>query len=558
MLSRLVIKNIALIDSLEVELAGGMNVMTGETGAGKSIIVDSMNLALGERADRELIRTGAKKAVVEAWFSDVPQSVNDILLVQEIEPEDDLVLCRELSAAGKNICRVNGTLVTLTVLKQISDQLVDIHGQHEHQSLLHEKNHIAMLDSFDERIKQAKKEVAKAYKEYMAISKRLQSLFGNDGDRERRIDMLKFQIDEIQKANITEGEEQNLVSQKKRLNAAEKIMDALSSSYDLLYESETANVLAALKDVSSRLKNITDVDERYEEMSGKVDETYYALEEIAAGIRDEMDECYFDADELEEIEERLHLISSLTKKYGDPLISGEYLKTAEQELADLIDSEALVEQLTKQKNDFKTVLYKKSAALSNIRKEAAAVFQQRITEQLSDLGMSSASFTVTFADISDEDSCAYSKNGIDNVAFYISTNRGEPQKPLRKIASGGEVSRIMLALKNISADKDGIATMIFDEIDTGISGRMAQVVAEKLKNISRGRQVVCVTHLPQIASIADRHFVISKHSDESTTTTLLKHIDGETRVVEIARLAGGDSSVAAQHAKEMLERAADF
>lgn len=558
MLSKLVIKNIALIDSLEVELASGMNVMTGETGAGKSIIVDSMNLALGERADRELIRTGAKKAVVEAWFADVPQSVNDILLTQEIEPEDDLVLCRELSAAGKNICRVNGTLVTLTVLKQISDQLVDIHGQHEHQSLLHEKNHIAMLDSFDERIKQARNEVAKSYKEYMAIRKRLLSLFGDDGDRERRIDMLKFQIDEIQKANITEGEEQDLVLQKKRLNAAEKIMEALSSSYDLLYESEAANVLALLKDVSSRLKNISDVDERYEEMSTKVDEAYYALEEIATGIRDEMDECYFDADELEELEERLHIISSLAKKYGDPLITGEYLKTAEQEFADLIDSEALVEQLTQQKDSCKAELYKKSVALSNIRKEAAEVFQQRITEQLSDLGMSSAKFSVTFDDILDNDHCTYSKNGIDSIAFYISTNRGEPQKPLRKIASGGEVSRIMLALKNISADKDGIPTMIFDEIDTGISGRMAQVVAEKLKNISRGRQVVCVTHLPQIASIADRHFVISKHSDESTTTTSLKHIDGEPRVVEIARLAGGNSSVAAQHAKEMLERAADF
>lgn len=558
MLSKLVVKNIALIDSLEVELAGGMNVMTGETGAGKSIIVDSMNLALGERADRELIRTGAKKAVVEAWFADVSQSVNDILVAQEIEVEDDLVLCRELSAAGKNTCRINGTLVTLTVLKQISDQLVDIHGQHEHQSLLHEKNHITMLDSFDERIKQAKKQVAKAYKEYTTISKRLESLIGNDGDRERRIDILRFQIDEIQKANISEGEEQELVLQKKRLNASEKIMEALSSSYSLLYEAEAANVLASLKDVSSKLKSITDVDERYEEMSTKVDEAYYALEEIATGIRDEMDECYYDADELEEIEERLHIISSLAKKYGDPLITGDYLKTAEQELTDLIDSEALVEQLTQQKNDCKAELYKESVALSNIRKEVAEVFQQRITEQLSDLGMSSASFTVTFADICDQDSCTYSKNGIDDIAFYISTNRGEPQKPLRKIASGGEVSRIMLALKNISADKEGIPTMIFDEIDTGISGRMAQVVAEKLKNISRGRQVVCVTHLPQIASIADRHFVISKHSDESTTTTSLKHIDGESRIVEIARLAGGDSSVAAQHAKEMLERAADF
>ncbi len=557
MLNRLIIKNIALIDALEVEFSDGLNVLSGETGAGKSIIIDSVNLVLGERADRELIRTSAQSASVEAWFGDV-RDVDDILSEQQIETDGELVLSRELMASGKNVCRVNGTLVTLSVLKALSDRLVDIHGQHEHQSLLSEKNHMAMLDGFDGVIRKAAAVVAKEYEEYTALLKRQKSLFGSDGDRERRIDILKFQISEIKQAAVKEGEEDELLAQRARMNAAEKIMEALSAAYAALYEAEPLNVLSALKDTGRRLQGIGDVDARYADMAAKIDETYYALEEVASAVRDEMNEEFFDPDALERIEDRLALIGSLKRKYQDPLVSGGFLCRAEQELEDLLGSEALQKELEAKLIVLRQQLYGSSVKLSALRRDAAARFEQLVVEQLADLGMSAACFEVRFEQQPDVEEAIFSPEGIDTVEFYISTNRGEPVKPLRKVASGGEVSRIMLALKTIAADRGGIPTMIFDEIDTGISGRIAQVVAEKLIGISRGRQVVCVTHLPQIASMADRHFLISKHSDETSTHTRLSAMETPERTREVARLTGGDSDVSLAHATEMLRRAEHF
>ncbi len=557
MLNRLIIKNIALIDVLEVDFADGLNVLSGETGAGKSIIIDSVNLVLGERADRELIRTGAQTASVEAWFGDVPD-VGDILSEQQIEADGELVLTRELTASGKNICRVNGTLVTLSVLKALSDRLVDIHGQHEHQSLLSEKNHMAMLDGFDAKIREAAAIVSQQYEEYSAVKKRQKSLFGSDGDRERRIDILKFQISEIKQAAVKEGEEDELLAQRARLNAAEKITEALTASYAALYEAEPFNVLSALKDTGRRLQGIGDVDTRYADMAARVDEAYYALEEVACAVRDEMNEEFFDPEALERIEDRLALIGSLRRKYQDPLLAGAFLRRAEQELEDLLDSEALLKELEAKAKTLKQQLYDSSVKLSALRRDAAKRFEKLVVAQLGDLGMSAACFEVRFADQPGIGEAVLTPDGIDTVEFYISTNRGEPVKPLRKVASGGEVSRIMLALKTIAADRGGIPTMIFDEIDTGISGRIAQVVAEKLIGISRGRQVVCVTHLPQIASMADRHFLISKHSDETSTRTQLRAMDMPERTREVARLTGGDSNVSLAHAAELLQRAEDF
>lgn len=558
MLSRLVIKNIALINEIEISLCGGMNVLSGETGAGKSIIVDSVNLVLGERADREFIRTGQQNASVEAWFEGAPKAVSGILAAQQIETDGELVLSRELSVSGKNVCRINGVLVTLALLKDISDLLVDIHGQHEHQSLFDEKNHIGMLDSFDGRIDAAKAGVQAAYREYADAERRLKSLFGAVGDRERRIDILQFQIDEILKANIAAGEEDELLVKKKRMNASEEIMDALSAAYDSLYDSEAFNALSAIKDISGKLSSLGRIDEKYEQMAAAVNESYYSLEETASDIRREMDLCSFDPNELEEIEERLLLISNLKRKYEDPSITGEYITKAEQELADLVNSEKLAAELTEKTARLKAILYEKSVKLSEFRREAAAAFGRKMMQQLADLGMSASKFSVKFADLDSIEQCAFSDNGIDTVEFYISTNAGEPEKPLRKIASGGEVSRIMLAIKNIAADRGGIPTMIFDEIDTGISGRMAQVVAEKLQTISRSRQVICVTHLPQIACMGDRHFLVSKESDGKSTKTNLFELGGEERVSEIARLSGGDSDVAKDHAREMLIKAKNF
>jgi DNA repair protein RecN (Recombination protein N) len=300
------------------------------------------------------------------------------------------------------------------------------------------------------------------------------------------------------------------------------------------------------------------VDEKFEALAARADEAYYALEELSDDVRREADECSFDADELEETEERLALIHTLTRKYGDPLVTGAFFKKAEQELADLADSEALAQELADKAARLRADLYEKSVHLSNLRREAAQTFERRVTEQFADLGMTAAEFAVQFAPQEDEERCTFTRNGIDTVEFYISANRGEPLKPLRKVASGGEVSRIMLALKNIAADRGGIPTMIFDEIDTGISGRMAQVVAEKLYQISTGRQVICVTHLPQIASMADKHFLVTKETDETSTHSDLIPLDADARVREIARLAGGDTAVTHAHAQEMLDRALAF
>lgn len=557
MLSRLVIKNIALIDEIEITLSEDLNVLSGETGAGKSIIVDSVNLALGERADRDFIRTGSGSASVEAWFTDIPEAVKSLLDEQQIETDGELVLSRELSAAGKNVCRINGVLITLSLLKTVSDLLVDIHGQHEHQSLFDEKNHIAILDGFDSRLDRAKAEVEAAYNEYTQALSKLKSLFGSEGDRERRIDILRFQIGEIKQANISQGEEDELLLKKKRMNASEQIIGALGAAYEALYSSEPLSVLSALRDISGRLRGLGSVDKKYEDMAASVDEAYYSLAETASDIRQDVDSCSFDANELEETEERLLLISNLKRKYQDPCAGGEYIKKAEIELAELTDSKALAAQLSEKTEKLKAALYEKSLKLSDMRKQAASVFEQKMTEQLSDLGMNSASFSVNFMTGAADD-CVFTRSGIDTVEFYISTNRGEPEKPLKKVASGGEVSRIMLALKNIAADKGGIPTMIFDEIDTGISGRMARVVAEKLQSISKSRQVVCVTHLPQIASMADRHFIVSKESDSTSTRTFLFELSGEDRVSEIARLSGGDSDVAKDHAREMLIKAKNY
>jgi DNA repair protein RecN (Recombination protein N) len=557
MLNRLSIKNIALIDALEVDFTGGMNVLSGETGAGKSIIIDSVNLVLGERADREMIRTGAPSAAVEAWFSDA-RGVEDILAEQQIESDGELVLSRELSASGRNVCRVNGALVTLAVMKAISDKLVDVHGQHEHQSLMDEKNHLAMLDSFDEAIGQAASEAAQARDTYAAIQKRIKSLFGSEGERERRIDILKFQVNELKQAAIAEGEEDELIAQRTRLNAAERIMEALSAAYETLYEAEPVSAMSALRDVSRRLSGIADVDARSGDLAARVDEAYYTLEEVASAVRRGMDEALFDPDALERIEDRLALIVSLRRKYGDPLVTGAYLAGLEQELDDLLGSAALLSELNAKEQAQREALYARCKALSEMRRAAAQRFEALVTRQLHDLGMGDACFEVRFAPLPDIGDAVFSADGFDTVEFYISTNRGEPVKPLRKVASGGEVSRIMLALKTVSADRGGIPTMIFDEIDTGISGHIAQVVAEKLAVLSRGRQVVCVTHLPQIASMGDRHFLISKASDETATRTSLTALDGDGRVREIARLTGGGSGASLMHAAELLAQASAF
>jgi len=560
MLQHLHIKNIALIEDLSIDFAPGLNVLTGETGAGKSIIVDSMNLVLGERADRELIKTGRESALVEAVFDIAKPDFAPVLEEYGFHPDDTLVFSRELYASGKNICRVNGHLTTLSILKELSDRLVDLHGQHEHQSLLDEKKHLSFLDKYaGGRIAPFLQETAGAFDAYRDVQKRLSGLTGLEGERDRRLDILHFQIDEISRAKLSESEEEDLTAEREKLLNSEKITSALNTGYDAVYNggAEGQPVLSTLKNVIGEIDGIKALDNRYEKTLEKLNDIYYSLEETAFDIRDLKDEFYFDPERLEEIENRLHTIRTLKRKYGGSIENTlAFLEKAKKEYNDLLDSENLIAALNEELNAHKEKLKEASERLSGERKRCAKSFEKDVMRQLSDLGLGNCTFEVRFLKDSEG---AFTRLGIDTVEFFISTNAGEPVKPLKKVVSGGEVSRIMLGLKNISAGLDDIQCMIFDEIDTGISGQMAHVVGEKMLQISRARQVICVTHLAQIASLADRHFLITKLSNEQATKTGMEMLKEESRVREIARLAGGSESAAAfSHAAEMLARAEEI
>jgi DNA repair protein RecN (Recombination protein N) len=556
MLQHLHIKNIALIEDLSIDFAPGLNVLTGETGAGKSIIVDSMNLVLGERADRDLIKTGRESALVEAVFDTDKPEFSAVLAEYGFEGDDALIFSRELYASGKNICRVNGHLTTLSVLKELSDRLVDLHGQHEHQSLLDEKKHLSFLDKYaGDAIAPPLAETAAAYEAYRDVQKRLSGITGLEGERDRKLDILRFQIDEIERAKLNPAEEEELTAEREKMLNSEKITSALNTGYDTVYGGgEGHPVLSRLKHVIGEIDGIKALDTRYEKTLEKLNDIYYSLEEAAFEMRELKDEFYFDPERLEEIENRLHTVRTLKRKYGGSVEAAlGFLDKAQREYNDLLDSENLIASLNEELKAREQKLKDASGRLSKKRRECAKRFEKDVMQQLKDLGLGNSVFEARFLE---DPAQGYSRIGTDTVEFYISTNPGEPLKPLKKVVSGGEVSRIMLALKNISAGLEDIQCMIFDEIDTGISGAMAHVVGEKMLRIARARQVICVTHLAQIASLADRHFLITKQSDKGVTHTGLELLKEERRVKEIARLAGGSESAAAfSHAAEMLERA---
>jgi DNA repair protein RecN (Recombination protein N) len=557
MLSHLHIKNIALIDELDIDFAPGLNVMTGETGAGKSIIVDSMNLVLGERADRDLIKSGEENASVEAVFDISNTSLKSTLEEYGLSGGDDtLVFSRELSSAGKNICRINGRLATLSVLKEISDRMVDLHGQHEHQSLLDEKKHLSFLDKYaGEPVRALREQTACIFEDYRAAQKKLRDIAGKEGERDRRLDILQFQMNEIKNAKISEGEEEALLFERDKMQNSEKITTALGFGYDALYEGAGGEpILGMLKQVNQGLSEISRLDERYAKLQERLQEAYYGMEEAAFELRDLKDEFSFDPKRLEEIENRLELLHTLKRKYGGSIGAIlDFYTQAQNEYNDLLDSEHLIGELNKIIVDIKEKLLQVSGQLTQKRREAALRFEQDVMAQLADLGLKSARFEVRFLETPED---AFSAEGSDTVEFYIATNPGEPLKPLKKVVSGGEISRIMLGLKNISAGLDELQCLIFDEIDTGISGHMAHVVGEKMRNISQKRQVICVTHLAQIAALADRHFLITKQTGADRAQTSVLHLSRDRRVLEIARLAGGSESPAAlAHAEELLARA---
>lgn len=558
MLQSLYLENIALIEKLGIELFPGFNVLTGETGAGKSIIIDAVNFVLGERTSRDLIRNGAARAKVEAVFSlnegDAAFAALDALGIEC--DGNELILSRELSAAGRNACRVNGTLVPVASLKSVSDTLVDIHGQHEHQALLDAENHISYLDAYchAESLPIIEKIDAIVSRRSELMLKR-NSGFASEREREREMDMLRYQIEEIASANLEAGEEERLSAEKTVLLNAERIRTALETAHMALSGAEEGSALSAIDTARRSMRDIAALNKDYEALGDKIEELYYAAEDISFALRDTSENVESDMQRLEEIEQRLKLISDLKRKYGRTVEDViDFGKDAGTKLNELENAEALAAELDAKLDKLKAEYNVAADELSKVRRAAGDRLKRDVLNELKDLGMAKAMFDVALSDASGGEP---RKGGRETAEFMLSANPGEPLKPLEKVASGGELSRIMLCFKSIFADNDRVPTLIFDEIDTGISGRTAAVVGEKMLGIAKKHQVICVTHLAQIAALADAHLMVRKYDDGKNTFVETRQLNEEEKVQRIAQMMDGesDSPSALTHARELIARA---
>ena len=558
MLQSLYLENIALIEKLGIELFPGFNVLTGETGAGKSIIIDAVNFVLGERTSRDLIRNGAARAKVEAVFNlnegDAAFAALDALGIEC--DGNELILSRELSAAGRNACRVNGTLVPVASLKSVSDTLVDIHGQHEHQALLDAENHISYLDAYchAESLPIIEKIDAIVSRRNELMLKR-NSGFASEREREREMDMLRYQIEEIASANLEVGEEERLSAEKTVLLNAERIRTALETAHMALSGAEEGSALSAIDTARRSMRDIDALNKDYEALGDKIEELYYAAEDISFVLRDTSENVESDMQRLEEIEQRLKLISDLKRKYGRTVEDViDFGKDAGTKLNELENAEALAAELDAKLDKLKAEYNVAADELSKVRRAAGDRLKRDVLNELKDLGMAKAMFDVALSDASGGEP---RKGGRETAEFMLSANPGEPLKPLEKVASGGELSRIMLCFKSIFADNDRVPTLIFDEIDTGISGRTAAVVGEKMLGIAKKHQVICVTHLAQIAALADAHLMVRKYDDGKNTFVETRQLNEEEKVQRIAQMMDGesDSPSALTHARELIARA---
>ncbi len=553
MLTSLKIENVAIIESAAIEFGCGLNVLTGETGAGKSIVIDSINAILGERTSRDIIRTGAQSAKVYAVFEDVNERVRNFLDENGIDCEDGvLIINRTLSREGKNVCRINGAPVTVSMLREIGGELIDIHGQHDNQSLLSPEKHCGFVDSFAGNADLIT-DYREKYGRLCEIRSKLKKLTTDESSKSQRIDFLTYQIDELEKAEITIGERDELKARKSLINNSQKVIESLNIAYEAL-KADGAGI-DMITDAESEIANASAYMETLGEASEKITDIRYELEDIAETVRDAMTEVDFDPSELEDIDERLDLLYRLSKKYGDTEEEMlEYLEKARAELDNIAFSEKRVKELQKQKKEALAETETAACKLTESRKTAGEKLSNAICSELEFLDMPNVRFVVKCNDI------GLTENGKDEIEFLISANAGEEPKPLAKIASGGELSRIMLAIKNVLAETDGVDTMIFDEIDTGVSGRAAQKIAMKLRSASKGRQVICVTHLAQIAAQGDVHLYISKSVSDGKTYTNIKSLIEEERVAEIARIMGGMeiTKLQLESAREMLANAGNL
>ena len=547
MLSLLHIENIAVIECADISFDKGFNVLTGETGAGKSIVIDAISAVLGERAYRDMIRTGADRASVRGVFTDVPK----LSWFEEngVEYDPETIIQREIYLDGKNICRVNGTLVTVSILRKLGIQLINIHGQHDSASLFDEDRHLQYLDAFADN-----GDLFDAYKgKYDTVTelrREIQRMNMDEGEKLRRMETLRYQIEEISKAELADGEDEQLESRRKILQNAEKLSDGIHAAVQCLYGGDdtdgAASLLAEAERELARLSRFTDA---FSTLHERVADLMYQVQDAAEEVRDARDDLSYSADELEQIEARLDVIHRLRRKYGatctDILA---YMEQAKQELDEIEFSDDRLQQLNLKCEKAEKEALDAAQILRQSRKIAAKQLSERILTELAQLDMPRVQFSCEFTDI------PLSANGADAVAFYMSANAGEALKPLSKVASGGELARIMLAMKNVLAERDAVATLIFDEVDTGVSGRAAQRVAEKLRSVAATKQVLCVTHLPQLAALSTTHFLIAKDERDGRTYTTVTPLDIEGRKRELARIIGGANitETTLKSAEEML------
>ena len=544
MLLNLHIENIAVIKSADIDFSGGFTVLTGETGAGKSIIIDSINLILGAKPQRDLIRSGEETARVSALFSELSQSALEQLSELGLPPDEDgvLMLSRTITATGKSTARANGRAIPISLLRDAAKLLVAIHGQHDNMTLLDPERHIYYLDEFaalDAELEDYRRD----YDRYCELSRRINELSRGEREKAQRLEFLKFQIDEIEAAKVKPDEEEQLLKKRAKLQNSERVNQLVHSVYAALYQNEKGTAaLDKLKRSVRALDALSAVIPDAAELSSRLEGLTYEIEDIALTVEAFADESDGDPTaQLDKIESRLDELSKLERKYGDtPAEILEFLKRARDEVDNIELAGARLEQAVRERDEIVLLLTAKAEELSERRREAASRLEERITEELKYLDMNGVVFEVGI-ETSRGDNPEFSPRGVDRVEFMIATNKGEPTKPLARIASGGELSRIMLALKSVLSDRDSLATMIFDEVDTGVSGKTSQKIGIKLRELAKKRssQVLCVTHSAQIASLADNHYLIAKHEVDGRVSTDVSPLDEEGRVNEVARIMGG-------------------
>ncbi|MGP4072435.1 DNA repair protein RecN [Piscibacillus sp. B03] len=566
MLAEINIKNFAIIDEISLSFNDGLTVLTGETGAGKSIIIDAIQLLAGARASVEFVRHEADKANLEGIFfiDDQSHQVYDVLEQFDIplDEEGSIILQRQITSKGKSICRVNGKLITLGILKEIGQTLIDIHSQHETQSLMQAEQHIKLLDQYQfEQISKVKESYLNLFDNYERLLKRYKELSENEQEIAQRIDLLKFQYNELQEADLQLDEDAQLEEERHQLANFERLFESLQTTYYALYGESKG--LDFLSHAMTSLEQIEDVNDTFKDLSEQLKSNYYAIEELSFELRNQLDGLEFQPERLNDIENRLHEINRLKRKYGKDVNEIlELMSEMEEELEQLENKDTHIQALENQISDIEKDTLVEAEQLHEVRKLVSQELIKSIHKELKDLYLDKSKFDVQFDTQKGHinwkgQTVKLTRNGLDHVQFMISTNPGEPLKPLQKVASGGEISRIMLALKSIFAEHQNMTSVIFDEVDTGVSGRVAQSIAKKIHQISNNSQVLCITHLPQVAAMADQHLLIEKDQSDNHTTTRVKKLNQNESIVEISRMMSGTeiTETTLQHAEELIKQA---